>query len=61
MDAYPINSRFSIASNGRQFLVEDKKTGQTLSWHNTYQSALKARNELSRAARKASDEQSNRR
>ncbi len=45
--AYPMNSRFNICSNGMQYLVEDKRTGNTLSWHNSYRAALRARDKAS--------------
>jgi hypothetical protein len=45
--AYPSNSRFNICSNGTQYLVEDKLTGKTLSWHNNYRAALRARDKAS--------------
>jgi hypothetical protein len=52
-DAYSMSSRYAIASNGNSFLVEDKKTGLTVSRHHTYAAALKARNAVSSKAAEA--------
>lgn len=44
---YPSNSRFNICSNGTQYLVEDKRTGKTLSRHNHLRAAVRARDKAS--------------
>jgi len=51
-DAYPMNSRFCVCSNGNEYLVEDKRTGKTVSRYRTFAAALKARKAASEAATK---------
>jgi hypothetical protein len=42
--SYPINSRFAVCACGNGFSVEDRKTGERVSFHTNYNKALKARN-----------------
>jgi hypothetical protein len=45
--AYPITSRFAVCTCGNGFSVEDRKTGERVSFHTSYNKALKARNTAS--------------
>jgi hypothetical protein len=54
MITYPINSRFAICDCGSGFSVEDRRTGQRVSYHVTYAKALRARQAASKAAAQSS-------